>query len=179
MSETSLYFIALIPPKNVFETIHTIKLYVSEKYHCKQALKSPPHITLEPPFSFPLKKEEYLIKKVKQINSQLNLSNITIELSDYDIFLPRVIFINVRNTDALTHLYNTVHYFVKTELNIVKDLPPRLFHPHITVAFRDVKKQQVPLIVQDLKNNYPIQESFTIQLISLLKHNGKEWDIIL
>ncbi|GAB4206534.1 MAG: 2'-5' RNA ligase family protein [Bacteroidia bacterium] len=179
MPEQSLYFIALIPPKEIYNHLHSLKEYIAQKYHCKQALKSPPHITLEPPFQYPPKKESFLIQKINALNTLLPHKNILVEINDYDVFLPKVVFANVLQTAELKDTYNYVHQYVKTQLGIVKDLPPRPFHPHITIAFRDVKKQQTSLILQDLKNHHPLNIRFSVQYVSLLKHDGKQWQIIL
>ena len=48
---SSLYFIAIIPPDPIKSKIENIKLEFSKKYKTLHALKSPPHITLHPPFN--------------------------------------------------------------------------------------------------------------------------------
>jgi 2'-5' RNA ligase len=50
MVEEKLYFIAIIPPQPYKEKIAGIKQSFAEIYHVSHALKSPPHITLIPPF---------------------------------------------------------------------------------------------------------------------------------
>lgn len=177
--QSSLYFLALIPPKHISDKIHAIKLYVSEKYNCKHALKSPPHITLEPPFHYSLHKENFLLQKISELNKSLPDTDIPVELNGYDVFLPKVVFINIIQNSLLTNAYNHVHSFVKTELKVVKDLPPRPFHPHITIAFRDVKKHLVTQILEDLKQNFPIKETFCISNVSLLYFTNKHWEVIM
>lgn len=175
----NLYFVALIPPKEIFDDIQTIKLYVSEKYRCRQALKSPPHITIEPPFRYSSIKEQLLCQKINELNIHLIQNPVLIDLNNYDVFLPKVVFIKVNEHYALTELYNTTHFFLKTELKITKELQPRPFHPHITIAFRDVKKQQIPLILQAVQKKFPMSTQFYINRLHLLKHDGKQWNIIL
>lgn len=177
--QSSLYFLALIPPKHISDKIHAIKLYVAEKHNCKHALKSPPHITLEPPFHYPLHKENFLLQKISELNKSLSDTDIPVELNGYDVFLPKVVFINVIQNSLLTNVYNHVHSFVKTELKVVKDLPPRPFHPHITIAFRDVKKHLVTQILEDVKQNFPIKETFCTHTIALLKYGEHQWNAIL
>ncbi len=175
----ALYFVAIIPPIEIYENIQKIKLYVSKKYNCKHALNSPPHITIEPPFRFSGAKEHLLIRNIYHLNQQLQTFHTTIQLKDYDVFLSKVIFIKVLENAELIDIYNTTHQFIKTQLKITKDLPPRPFHPHITIAFRDVKKQFVTNILQDVRQHFPIEASFEFKWLSLLKHNGQNWEIIL
>ncbi len=179
MSTYSFYFIAIIPPSPLFEKIHQIKLFVAQKYFCKQALKSPPHITIIPPFRYQPNKESFLFHKIQALNHQLSAPTINITLNGYDVFLPKVIFVNILPHPSLTQLYEHTQSYVKKELNIIKDLLPRPFHPHITVAFRDIKKSFTISILNDLQQHFPIHEHFTYQQLSLLKHNGKNWNVIL
>lgn len=175
----SLYFLAILPPPELSQKIHQIKLYIARKYHCKHALKSPPHLTIEPPFRFSNRKELLLIQNIHKLNQQLQTFHTTVHLKNYDVFLPKVVYIKVLENTELVDIYNTTHPFIKTQLKITKDLPPRPFHPHITVAFRDIKKHDTLSILQELQKFFPIQDSFQFQKISLLKHNGQNWEVIL
>lgn len=177
-TDLSLYFLALIPPGEVFEQINIIRQYVAAKYNCKQALKSPPHITIEPPFKYAKVKEDYLFDKLEQLNKSLPHKTIPIELMNYDIFPPRVIFIDVINNPILTETYQFVHSFVKNHLGIVKDLPPRPFHPHITIAFRDVKEYLCTCIMEDIQMHFPIHIQFTVRKITMLRYNNNQWNIL-
>jgi 2'-5' RNA ligase len=174
-----LYFIALIPPENISQKIHQIKLYVSTKYHCKHSLKSPPHITIIPPFRYSDKKENKLLEPIQFFNQKNFPKSISVQINNYDVFLPKVIFIKVLHSDELQTLYEKTNHFVKTELNIVKDLEPRPFHPHITIAFRDIKKTETLTIKNDVEQHFPISEKFEISKISLLKYIHHQWEIIL
>ena len=50
MDGNSLYFIGLIPDGDLRRQLHELKQDISIRYHTYHALKSPPHITLVPPF---------------------------------------------------------------------------------------------------------------------------------
>ncbi|MFN6233029.1 MAG: 2'-5' RNA ligase family protein, partial [Microcystis sp.] len=50
----SLFFIALLPPPEVQEIATKIKVEFAEIYNSRAALKSPPHVTLQPPFRWNL-----------------------------------------------------------------------------------------------------------------------------
>lgn len=180
MLSKSLYFLAVLPPPHLSEYIHQIKLYVSEKYSCKQALKSPPHITFQPPFPFPSKKEIFLKEKIIQLNQELSqYPPALFQLNDYDVFLPKVVFIQIAHHKTISLLYEHTQQFVKTQLHIVKDWPPHPFHPHITIAFRDIKKHQTPHILKEVQTLFPIHTAFSNNTMRLLQHNGKKWEVVL
>jgi 2'-5' RNA ligase len=46
----SRFFIALLPPQMIQDYANQIKQYFAEQYTSQGAQKSPPHITLQPPF---------------------------------------------------------------------------------------------------------------------------------
>jgi 2'-5' RNA ligase len=48
------------------------------------------------------------------------------------------------------------------------------FHPHITIAFRDLKKA-IFNEAWDYYSNRLFQEEFTAESVTLLKHNGQFW----
>lgn len=177
MNSQNLYFIAIIPPPPLFNKIQFIKEYIAQKYECKQALKSPPHITLVPPFKYKEKKELLLVKAIEQFNQQQKNSPLNIKLDNFDVFLPKVIYINVIPSFELVMCHQNILKMTKVKLKIIKDKDPRPFHPHITIAFRDVKKNILSLIIEDLKEHFVIEDNFICTQISLLKHNGIKWEI--
>jgi 2'-5' RNA ligase len=72
-------------------------------------------------------------------------------------------------------LQQQLHRFVKIELNLFnaqyRDKP---FHPHITLAFRDLKKDKFEIAWQEFKGK-KYTEKFDVNGITLLKHDGKVW----
>jgi 2'-5' RNA ligase len=169
-----LYFIALIPPDPVCSEIISMKRQIKEQYNSKAALRSPPHITLFMPF----KSGESKIRSIK--NSLANLSSqfpsISIKTDGFGCFRPRVIFINILKNDLLTRLHKAVHDSMKKEHHIFDSKDnPRPFNPHITIAFRDLKKQQFSRAwphYQDMNFN----REFVFDRLTLLRHNGKFWE---
>ncbi|MBK5277935.1 MAG: 2'-5' RNA ligase family protein, partial [Bacteroidia bacterium] len=53
-----------------------------------------------------------------------------------------------------------------------KDMP---FHPHLTLAFRDLKKPMFEKAWEEFKSK-EYSESFAAKHFTLLKHNGKVWE---
>lgn len=166
------YFIAIIPPQPVFSEIETIKKTVSEKYNNKSALRSPPHITLHMPFEWKTEKEEQLI------NSLHNFSYIRpfeVELKNFGCFEPKVVFIDVAKNETLNTLQSHLVNHIKTQLNIfnqANDL--RKFHPHVTIAFRDLKKSAFYEMMEEYQQA-SYSAVFPVTSFYLLKQTGKVW----
>lgn len=171
---SALYFIAIVPPSPILEEAWVLKNHFKQHYQSKAALNSPPHITLHMPFEWKDKKEGELISKLDTFSK--NKPTIELRLQNFSCFAPRVIFLRVEENEALRSFQRELHRFCKMELNIFnaqyKDLP---FHPHLTLAFRDLKKPMFEKAWEEFKSK-EFSGSFVAKQFTLLKHNGKNWD---
>jgi 2'-5' RNA ligase len=135
------YFIAIIPPSAVANQISAIKEEISKNFNSMAALKSPPHITLHMPFELEKSKEERFLLGIE--NWSVKTPLFKIEIKNFSCFKPRVIFLDVLSEENLLRLKKDVVDCMKLKHNIFNqadDLRP--FHPHITVAFQDLKKEK-------------------------------------
>jgi len=83
---------------------------------------------------------------------------------------------NVIKSNELQTLFDQVHQIMKSKLNIFNaDYKSKGYHPHLTLAFRDLKKPMFKLAWAEFKER-KYQQSFLTTGITLLKHNGKSWD---
>lgn len=140
MDTQTLYFIALLPPKEIRSEINQIKQHFADHYQSRAAFKSPPHITLQPPFEckpadLPLL--EQCLSAFAKVHSA-----IPITLSGFGAFAPRVIFVNVLKTPALIDLHTSLLTYLEATLNItVPQAKQHPYSPHVTVAYRDLSRQ--------------------------------------
>ena len=169
------YFIAIVPPAEISADIMAIKSEVAERYNSTGALRSPAHITLHMPFLWEETKEERLIDSLSEI--KYTASSI-IELNGFDHFGNRVIFINVSENQELRDFQTALVRHVKVNLRLFnQDEDRRGFHPHVTVAFRDLRKQQFAIAWPGFqKRNF--NAMFPLKEFSLLKHDGKQWNVL-
>ena len=173
---TDLYFAAIIPPPGLYEKIQQLKEYVHEKYKSRSALNSPPHATVFMPFRWKTRKENELISTTKKVAA--SHKPFSIQLENFDVFKPRVIFINIAPSEELHLLQKSLVREFKRELQLFDPgLDKRPFHPHITIAFRDLKKSMFNLAWNDDFSKRIFNESFEVRELNLLKHNGKFWEV--
>ena len=166
------YFIALIPQEPVFSETEKIKSDISQKYDNISALRSPSHITLHMPFEIKEEKEVNLIQKISEFNFS---SKFNLQLKNFDCFEPKVIFIDVVKNETLSGLQKELVFHVKSNLNIFNQYDDkRGFHPHLTIAFRDLKKENF-YKAQKEYNGKTFNAEFSVTSFFLLKHTGKIW----
>jgi 2'-5' RNA ligase len=173
--EQKLYFIAIVPPPPIYEETLEQKAYFKSKYNSKASLNSPPHITLHMPFRWNENDEKELFSHLKNFADEN--PPVIIQLKDFSSFPPRVIFINVVITPELESLQKNLQRYFKRQLNIFnanyKELP---FHPHLTLAFRDLKKPNYQKAWEEfMSKNY--QATFLANTFALLKHSGSVWEV--
>ncbi|MBN8702839.1 MAG: 2'-5' RNA ligase family protein [Bacteroidetes bacterium] len=170
----SLYFIAIIPPQPIFNKIFAFKEHMAANYDSKAALKSPPHITLQMPFKWDTHKEEILTNTLQQFSQQQ--IEFEMELLNFSHFESRVLYIDIVANNYLHILQKELAYAMQALQLFNSTHKSNGFKPHITIAFRDLKKQQFQLAWKEfIEMKY--HAKFKVNSICLLKHNGKTWDV--
>lgn len=174
MAKKNLYFLAIIPEEGLRKEIHEIKLLAAEQYHSQAALKSPPHITLHMPFQWREDREQLLIEAISRFD--FKAFPIDVRLKDFDFFPPRVVFIHVDENESLRQLQKQLSDHVRRELNIFNDTYKDLgFHPHITIAFRDLKKSLFPQVMDEFSKRKFVGV-MNVTGFTLLKNINKKWE---
>jgi 2'-5' RNA ligase len=168
------YFLALVIPEPFFEKIEGVKQELFLEQGLKGALRSPAHITLHRPFEWKEEKEKALIERLNNFKFSNELN---IQLNNFSFFEPRVIYVDVVLSEALLKLHHNLKNFAKTEFklfNEVNDL--RGFHPHVTVASRDLKKPKFYELAAEFKTK-KLSGNFKCDSFSLLKLE-KKWEVL-
>ncbi|MGC3948200.1 MAG: 2'-5' RNA ligase family protein [Chryseolinea sp.] len=168
------YFIAIIPPEPLYDEIAALKDKIAADYRTRGALRSPPHITLHMPFLWNEAKEEKLISTLNDFS--FTNEDLTINLNGFNSFPPRVVFIDIADNQLLRDLQYQLFRYCRTKLNLFnanyRDKP---FHPHITLAFRDLKKEMFSALWNSIKDER-FEHSFNAREFHLLKHDGNKWN---
>ena len=169
------YFIAILPEGDLYEEVLAIKDHMSKKYRSKASLRSPPHVTMHMPFRFKEEKEDHLINKLSSLGME---SSVMTSLSGFGAFPPRVIYIRVELNDPLYDLWLKVVNVTRRDLGLDNaDYKAMGFIPHMTVAFRDLKREMFHKAWAEYSEK-PFEREFPVNKISLLKHDGKIWNTL-
>jgi 2'-5' RNA ligase len=168
------YFLAVVVPDPAGEEIEEMKLDLLNRFGLKGALRSPAHITLHRPFEFKKEKEDHL----KSVLSEFTFKDqFEITLKNFNFFPPRVVYIDVSSHPHLDQLYRCLLSHVKINLGLFNESDDtRGFHPHVTIAFRDLKKTLFPALQKEFElKKYTFK--FPFRGVSLLRLE-KKWDVI-
>jgi len=168
------YFLAIVIPEPFQSQLMTFKEYVKENYNSKGALRSPAHITLHMPFEWKTEKEGGLIETLGKFSFN---EGISIHLKDFSCFEPRVVFADVIKTEPLNLMQKALVKHVKQNLGLMNEAENmRGFHPHVTIAFRDLKKPQFYQALEHFKSQ-TYSASFEVKSFHLLKHSPGKWEV--
>ena len=178
MTRTSLFFISLIPDRDLREKIHTIKKDFSRRFESYKALKVYPHITLKAPFKCSEGGKKELLNWFSETSVQQK--PFLLYLKGFGAFHNKnnpVIFINPVASSELIKIqrelmigFNSIFpaYVHQVDVN---------FKPHITVAYRDLSPKKFSLAWQEYKDKV-FKDLFGVHSIYLLEHDTKKWNII-
>lgn len=167
------FFIALLPPQEIQDYARKVQHEFVDRYQSQAALRSPPHITLQPPFEWSFEALSELEQHLSEFAG--NQATIPIVLEGFAAFSPRVIFINVLKTPEL--LTSQIALLAHTQATLgIATANPRPFAPHITVAFRDLTPSHFNTAWQEFKSR-SLHFEFVATHLTLLIHDGNRWQI--
>lgn len=173
-SNADLYFIALIPGREIRDRVQVVKERMKADYNAGHALKSPAHITLQMPFKRNSREEPVIFAALEKF--ALKESPFSLEINGYGCFPPRVIFIRIIDHKEVKSLHARLKKVLKDELGFIQSEVMNDVQPHITVATRDLTKEAFRKGWPELQKE-EFTGSFDARSLFLMKHNGKSWDI--
>lgn len=134
------YFIAIVLPQPIQREVEAFKQGLFKQFNLKGALRSPAHITLHRPFEWKEEKEDELIEVLRGFSFE---SAFKVELCNFNCFKPRVIYVDVMKNEQLYELHRKLKFYAQENLRLYNEVGDmRGFHPHITIAFRDLRKNK-------------------------------------
>jgi 2'-5' RNA ligase len=170
-----MYFIAHVLPDELNRKIHKLKLRMKDKFGCLTGLKSPAHITLVPPFWMNPDLETRLRQGIDDLAAKH--SPFTITTPGFNCFRPKTIFIEPGLPAELERLKSASDRFILEHPEFNAETDERKFHPHITIATRDLQKKDFAEAWAWFENKN-FEASWQLETISLLCHNKKNWDVV-
>lgn len=100
-----------------------------------------------------------------------------IEVSGFGHFSKRAVFVEVKNKQVVRNFFERFQQVINNTLDIKDHETTSDFHPHLTIATRDLHKKNFQQAWEDFKNR-EFEDSFKAESFNLFKHNHKTWDIL-
>jgi 2'-5' RNA ligase len=151
------------------------KLWMRDRFGCTVALKSPAHITLIAPFWLKEQGEIQLLEVLRTFSSDID--ELKIEMEGFSHFGRRVLYIHVKENPGIEELSSQVQdHFIRSFGNAIKK-DDRPFHPHITIATRDIKPDAFAKAWEHFSKQEFVS-MFTTRTVNLLKLSPGRWNVI-
>ena len=169
-----LYFIAIVAPDTINQQVLEWKNYMLQRFNCKVALKSPAHITLIPPFNMPGQAQKEMQELLQSFAARQH--SFPVQLKNFAAFTPRVIYVDVLPNALLNDVRTNLEAILLPGERFAIKKENRPFHPHITIANRDLTKDNFPQAWQHFQQ-MPYEATFEANAISLLRHSNQVWEV--
>lgn len=170
-----LYFVAIVPPDEIRSQIRAYQEMAAQRFDTHSALRSPPHITLIPPFRLA---DTQLAELSHYLQDFAAVSRpFSIRLSDFAAFPPRVIYVDVLPNAELKSLQQRLEKELQQRFGISAGIRKHPFTPHLTVAFKDLRRSEFPKAWAHF-SSLSYQSAFKMDGITLLRHDGRQWQIL-
>ncbi|PSK99265.1 RNA 2',3'-cyclic phosphodiesterase [Cecembia rubra] len=174
-TQPAKYFIALVPEGKIQDEASNLKEEMRDLFNIKYALKSPAHITIKMPFIYNELKEERLKGRLGKFFE--NYHSFDLQLKGFGRFGRRVIFVDVKPSKELERLQQDLNKFCKTELKLINELSDRAFHPHMTIAFKDIKPKDFDIYWQHIQSKR-FDALYPVRNVALLKRLEGKWIVV-
>lgn len=169
-----MYYIAVLCPPEINEKILQYKQWMKTYFGCVIALRSPAHITLIPPFWANDELEKTMIRFLNEFTIDVIPE---IDLEGFDHFGRRVLFVNVNENPDLEEIHERLETGLITELPGLLKPDTRPFHPHVTIATRDMSPEAFEK-AWDYFSPKKVQWNFPGNHLALLRLGKEKWEII-
>lgn len=174
----NLYFIALIPQKDLYDSIIEIKNDFATRFNSKRALRVMPHITLKAPFWLPVSEHSNLTGWFQ--NLSIGQPKFQIGLKGFGSFESKrnpVIYVQpIKNTE-LTALQRELIRNFNTVFHTAIQPTDLKFKPHMTVAYRDLSFEKYLEAWKEYVQK-EFKAIFNVSSFHLLQHDTRQWNII-
>lgn len=171
---SSPYFLALLPPAGIAAEIRAMQEEAHRLFDSKKALRSPPHLTLVPPFVMKNRRQPDLWAALQQWNE--SQSEFLITLDNFGTFPPRVVFVAVRPDPKLDRMQRELTEWLSRQFDLRTDRSYG-FHPHLTVAFKDLKRPNFPAARAYFEQR-EFHRQFVVKGAQLLRFAAGRWQVV-
>lgn len=171
------YFLAILPPDQISSEIISFQKEIESHYGSVHAQKTPPHITVIPPFTCePEKLSEFIGSLAVFLKDKLT-NGIIVELSSFQRFENRTLFVDVAKNEAFERFCKRLKLFFNQQRIVKQRIEKHFFVPHITIANKDIKKRDFNAAWKSFKTR-EYQRVFNLKTLVVLKLEENKWVVL-
>lgn len=168
-----LYFWAIVAEGQLLNDLTLLKQLAADEFGSQRALRSPAHITLIRPIRLSPEKLATTRQFIQKIAAETN--SFHIQLNGINGFPPRVVYVDVDLNPALNALQHDLMLAFQ-EHQLIKTSTVNIFHPHVTLAFRDLSADQYEPALRFF-DKMNLNFTMSAHAITRLRHHPDGWQI--
>lgn len=168
-----LCFWAIVAEDPLLHELTILKQQAADRFGSQHALRSPAHITLIQPIRLSPEKLALTSPIIQKIAGELN--PFRVHLNGVSGFPPRVVYVDVVPHSEL----NALQYELRKafqEYQLIKATSQSSFHPHVTLAFRDLSEDRYDEALHFF-DQMDLNFMWSVQCITRLRHHANGWQI--
>lgn len=168
------HFIGVLLPDNLTSMVEECRRYMNRTYGCRSGHATPVHVTLVPPFALP---RDYTTADVVEelLRGVPQDSGFSARTENFDAFGDRTLFAAVRPAPEWNRLKNAAETALRGAFPGCLRKDPRPFHPHITVANRDIPPGASTAALRVLSGK-KFEEDFPVDNMTVFVRKGGGWE---
>ena len=170
------YFLAILPPDQISNEIVSFQKEIESRFGSVHAQKTPPHITIIPPFECDPEKLTELTSVFALFLKNKPTIDATIELNNFQRFESRALFVDVAKNETFENLCKELKLLFNQQKIIKQRVEKHSFIPHITIANKDIKKRDFKVAWADFKGQ-GYQRRFKLEHLALLEFVVGKWKV--
>jgi len=168
------YFFAVLPTTTILNEIIAFQREIEANFGSVHAQKTPPHITIIPPFDCGEEKLWDFTEKTSLFLADKSIIDLKIYLDNFQCFDGRTLFIDVAKNEPFEKLCKELKLLFNQQKITKQRVEKHFFIPHITIANKDIKKRDFRIASEDFKKrNY--QRSFDLKTLAVLELVEEKW----
>ena len=168
------YFFAILPPTAIEGEIISFQKEIGERFGAVHAQKTPPHITVIPPFHCEKERLNKFAENLKDYYKSNPTPNIHITLENFQKFESRTLFVDVAKNNRFESWCKQLKLLFNQEKIIKQRVEKHFFVPHITIANKDLKKRDFKTAWKELKERKYLR-SFELNKLIVLELQSQKW----
>lgn len=168
------HFIGVLLPDDLTRSVEECRRYMNWTYGCRSGHATPVHVTLVPPFALPrdYTTEDVVEALLRGVPQDFSFSART---ENFGAFGNRTLFAAVRPAPEWNRLKSAAETTLRSAFPGCLRKDPRPFHPHITVANRDIPPGASTAALRVL-NGKKFEEDFPVDNMTVFVCKGGGWE---
>jgi 2'-5' RNA ligase len=171
--ERRRFFAAVLAPEGLAAAIHEYRLWIGSRYGCSSGFRTPPHVTLIPPFEL-AGTEDLPDLELALAEFARGQPPFLARVEGFGAFGDRTVFASPVEQPEWGALHRNLYRHIGHDFPGLIRPDKRPFHPHVTIANRDIPSGASLEILAHLRAA-GINVDYPVDHLALMEYESWAW----